>query len=491
MTDYTATYSAEDNKLRLYASTRLDDETFARIKEAGFRWAPKQELFVAPRWTPAREDILTDLAGEIEPEGTTMAERAEAKAERLDALANKRAAQSNAFMRASEDLARAFEGGQPILVGHHSERKARKTQERMHALADKAVKAHRAIDYWQWKAESVQHHANRKNSDRTRANRIKTLLKELRDLQRAYNHAALVLEFWERNDKPEQAAHVIERGLALPTGDLIPWRWAYDDATKDLTPEEMRLKAMENARAVLNGPKRARWIAHVLGRLSYERSMFGDVPRFGGTVTPVILQAFAREHGAHKPKATATEDGRFILESTAPLPLHIADGKTLDLDAGEWADLMQSAGYAVPEPTERRKSSKPKPATLINPTLEDAEKLQALWAKQMQEACAGKGIDAKENTVTQTTQARYSALSKGDYGPGQTVEIGADGRRIRGTWQRMEYVKTGEPVCRIRINTGGGDFHKPDSVCHITDKPAKALPLDFAALMAPQMEAAE
>ena len=52
----TATYSPDDNKLRLYASTRLDPETYARVKAAGFKWAPKQQLFVAPMWTPGRED---------------------------------------------------------------------------------------------------------------------------------------------------------------------------------------------------------------------------------------------------------------------------------------------------------------------------------------------------------------------------------------------------------------------------------------------------
>src|ERR1035437_1758127 len=61
-----ATYSPEDNKLRLYASSRLDAETYARIKAVGFIWAPKQDLFVAPMWTPARADLLIELCGEIE-----------------------------------------------------------------------------------------------------------------------------------------------------------------------------------------------------------------------------------------------------------------------------------------------------------------------------------------------------------------------------------------------------------------------------------------
>lgn len=41
---YRATYSPDDNKLRLYASLRLDEETYSLINKAGFRWAPKQEL---------------------------------------------------------------------------------------------------------------------------------------------------------------------------------------------------------------------------------------------------------------------------------------------------------------------------------------------------------------------------------------------------------------------------------------------------------------
>ena len=131
MTTITATYSPEDNKLRLYASTRLDAETYARVKEAGFIWAPRQQLFVAPKWTPGREDLALELAGEIEAEEMTLAERAQAKAERLDELAAKRAREANAYSRRASELSEAFHMGQPSLVGQHSERKARKTQERI------------------------------------------------------------------------------------------------------------------------------------------------------------------------------------------------------------------------------------------------------------------------------------------------------------------------------------------------------------------------
>jgi len=68
-----ATYSPEDNKLRLYSEERLDSETYAKVKAAGFRWAPQQKLFVAPAWTPGRESLLLDLCGEVGDEDTSLA----------------------------------------------------------------------------------------------------------------------------------------------------------------------------------------------------------------------------------------------------------------------------------------------------------------------------------------------------------------------------------------------------------------------------------
>ena len=41
----TATYSPEDNKLRLYSVSRLSPELYARVKEAGFKFAPPSGAF--------------------------------------------------------------------------------------------------------------------------------------------------------------------------------------------------------------------------------------------------------------------------------------------------------------------------------------------------------------------------------------------------------------------------------------------------------------
>src|SRR5271168_3417913 len=83
MSNFTATYSPEDNKLRLYSVSKLPRDLYDRVKAAGFKWAPKQELFVAPMWTPDREDLLIELAGEIEDEDKSLVERAEERSERF------------------------------------------------------------------------------------------------------------------------------------------------------------------------------------------------------------------------------------------------------------------------------------------------------------------------------------------------------------------------------------------------------------------------
>ncbi|OWJ75037.1 DUF3560 domain-containing protein [Haematobacter genomosp. 1] len=374
MTTISATYSPEDNKIRLYASARLDAETFQRVKDAGFKWAPKQELFVAPAWSCAREDLALELAGEIEPEEMTLAERAQMKADRLDAIADKRAAEASAYSRAANELSRAFEFGQPILVGHHSERKARKTQERMHSAQDKAAKAHKAIGYWHYRAEGVEAHANHKNDPKVRARRIHTLLAELRDLQRRLNTAHKALAAWEKLTTDNLIR------MALGRGDFCAYNLYSVVERGEMTPQEAREKAMAGARSTIESGNLSRWIMHTLNRLSYEREMLGEVPRYEGEITPTMLQMFVREHGADKPKGAKLDTDLFAVECEAPLPAHIAQGSSLELSADEWRDLMQSCGYLPPA----KKDAKPPilnykapsgMVSVVNPHRREAENL--------------------------------------------------------------------------------------------------------------------
>lgn len=476
MTIIDATYSPEDNKLRLYASSRLDAETYQRVKAAGFKWAPKQELFVAPMWTPAREDLCVELAGEITAEQTTLVERAEAKAERLDDLAARRGREANSYHQAASRIAERFAFGQPILVGHHSERKARKDQERMHQAMTRAVQAQEAVSYWNYRAEGVERHANRKANPAVRARRIKTLLSELRDWQRRINHANLCLEVWrsvEVKAGTEEFAGLVSHyaGAHLRHGGAFaPYQksrslWSQLQDGEVTAPEVVAI-CLRHHEYQANSPYTLRWISHILNRLDYERGELGPVARFEGELTPVVLQAFCRAHGADKPTAAKSETG-FCVASPLPLPLHIADGKELELTEDGWRDLMVSVGYEVPVPAERRTSAR-RQAPLVNPTQEEAERLQAIWNRQALERRPT--ITPRE--VRAVEQAHFSANSKGDYSPYSTISLDADGNKI---WPHRS--KSPEPVCRVRVFDGGGSLYSPEALVTLTDKPTKPLPI--------------
>ena len=136
-------------------------------------------------------------------------------------------------------------------------------------------------------------------------------------------------------------------GMRLKTGDLVYWDHLQAYRQGGMTAQDLRERSMTNAQAVINSPYRRRWIDHILNRLAYERDLLGAIERYEGELTPVILQAFAREHGAHKPAVETSETG-FVLTSSAPLPLHLANGTSLDLATDDWRELMQSIGYVVP-----------------------------------------------------------------------------------------------------------------------------------------------
>jgi hypothetical protein len=308
-------------------------------------------------------------------------------------------------------------------------------------------------------------------------------LAELRDLQRGINDANAALAIWEKLTSDEQIRNALGH---MDSRRTMAGFGLYSAVEKsEVSPADARQQAIAKATLVATGPNRKRWIEHVLNRLAFERSMLGDVPRYAGEITPVILQALMREHGAEKPKATEIEPGSFQVESDLPLPAHISGETYLELDSDGWRDLMQDCGYIVPEKKERRASSKPAPLPLINPTPEQAEKLQTLWNLQMVRACQKqRHANAEENQVKALSQARYSANAKGTYSPLSTIDIAADGREVRGGWRGGQWVLSGEAVARVRVFSDGSGFYKPRAVVHIDDKPAKALPFDLDGLIA-------
>ena len=283
MTNITATYSPEDNKIRLFSITRLNSETYNRVIKAGFRWAPKQELFVTTMWIPTREDLCIELAGEIGDEDTTLVERAEAKAERLENLSERRTQDADRAQKAVHAIADGIPFGQPILVGHHSERHARKDAEKIENGMRKAVECWKAAQYWQDRAKGAIRLAKYKERPDVRARRIKGLEADKRKEERSQGDAEKFLKAYE---DPQARTAKLRDGRDLLPALLQTWEGglSYENQTR-VKNEEL---PFEEALSMATSAKRAtvanaqRWIDHLSNRIAYERAMLDEQ---GGTVT--------------------------------------------------------------------------------------------------------------------------------------------------------------------------------------------------------------
>lgn len=292
----TATYSPDDNKLRIDFVSRQDQPTIDRLKAHGYRWAPNQKIWVAPKWTPARFDLAVELAGIVEDDDQSLVDRAEIRAERFEGYSDNRAADARSARDAVSRIADNIPLGQPILIGHHSERRARKDAEKIQRGMDRAVQMWETSKYWKSRAAGALGHAKYKELPKVRARRIKTIEAERRVQQRYYDKAETWTALWRGLTLPGKDAELRPGLVAMdapPASDDVQLKrarlfanhdgvrladndprgfsiWSALDAGK-MTPIEARdiaVRVHERTMAYA-----LRWIEHYNNRLAYERAM--------------------------------------------------------------------------------------------------------------------------------------------------------------------------------------------------------------------------
>ncbi len=303
--DYTATYSPEDNKLRLYSLGRLPRELYDKVRAAGFIYAPKQELFVSPMWTPDREDLLLELCGEIEDEDKSLIDRATERKERFETYSEHRAEDAERAEKSVSAIAENIPMGQPILVGHHSEKRARRDAEKIQNGMDRVVKMWDQSKYWEERAYSAIHHAKYKELPGVRARRIKGLEADKRRQERGKKEAEHLYKFWNgelsavNNKTGEKKQIIINQenrtficellgrmsagGVSIRGIDGQGWYSAYDILRPDeerykncpiKTVEELQVVALRLQSEVIG--RCERWISHISNRLTYEKAMLNE-----------------------------------------------------------------------------------------------------------------------------------------------------------------------------------------------------------------------
>jgi hypothetical protein len=527
-----ATYEPESNKLRLYVG-RVPRPEYDALRAEGWQSTAKQDCDFSAVWTPDREDTALSYAGIIEDEDASPADRAADRAERFEGYLGKRLSEATGH-------ADRFDAG-PAVHGFQSYARAVKSADRHDRIASRAVNAWDKAEYWQRRTQGVIDHALHLSSPGVRMGRIKTLEADLRKCEKDWRESTAKAQarFDALQSVVEHAAGTREKPIAASVPDF---RWVLsnireEDGTPEgepSSPEQVRRavvasalsdyrtseKNRERAEEAEKGtrpaadiaaewlegrtrpedwnPETSRWAVHYKLRLAYENQM---LEAQGGRAALVEMEpgGFIGGHQIHKVNKS-NASGRVVSVAVKVRTNGKDRWGNPDPKAPEFRletvniERLSVSSYRAPTPEEleafhgakkAEKAARPKSSapSLVNPTMEDAEKLQALinakyleeWTRQHGRAACQYYKPKDPAEVCAVPQAVYSANSKGAYARAETKDLCAlgefdDGYRSSSK-SRARAARIGPVLCKIRT-TG----YEPLRVVHITDKPAKPLP---------------
>lgn len=501
----TATYCPEDNKLRFTAFERLSPEVYSRFKTNGFKWAPKQGIFVCPRWTPSAEDLLLEYCEEIADEDYSPEERAADRAERYSGYREKRRGEAG-------DYADTYEAG-PTAFGNQNKARAERQAARHDRSRTKSVCQWGKAEYWQSRTKRVISQALHKSSAPVRRSRILRLeaeqRKHLKEIEQARTRWGLWKKIADQPD-PEQAT---KWAIAL-SGNSTGWTEYQHPRNPEresslwslLTQEEDPITGHEAAALYFGkrekepgseGTYAYRWTMHYDLRLTYENAMLENE---GGKASEIemVVGGFTKYGQIFKINKSPTT-GKIV-----SLQVYGLKGKSYYYDRERVPGLLtiniqrkgDDIGYRAPTPEEleafhaARKAEKaeakkttPKAPSLINPTDEDAQRLQDIWNRKSAELYAkhcsyGRGYEPTQ--VKRMTQAQYSERSKGTYSHCEAINLCSDGTKPEMHYGEEVKDDSRPIVCKVRRRFSGGNFsHQAHAVIVITDKPQKPLPIHW------------
>lgn len=212
------------------------------LKDAGFRYSRNVGWYIrgsrdqrpqTRRINQAAEGLRTagfEVTVDIEDELRPMAEREAARSERidarqdaLDAKADRKGSEAGALLGRASEMADMIPFGQPILVGHHSERRHRNHLDKIDNTMRRGVEAHREAERTADRADGSRANQRHRESGPATKRRIDKLETELRDIDRKL--AGKVCVFSGQKVKPEvqgEQRKCFICGTELVYGETVP-----------------------------------------------------------------------------------------------------------------------------------------------------------------------------------------------------------------------------------------------------------------------------
>jgi primosomal replication protein N len=373
-------------------------------------------------------------------------------------------------------------------------------------IGSHAVDAWSKAEYWQQRTAGVISHALYVSTPGVRMGRIKTIEAELRGVEKQRTENAQRFETWRKiaamtdPDKQTKLAEAFSGigygrdGYKHPRtgakGSL--WSFLREDATDRLTGAEASALYLASHTDPLSPEweetNLAEWANHYKLRLSYENQM---LEAQGGRAAFVEMEVggwIGNRQIRKVNKSPAT--GRVVSvtlkikgdrygNSETGFHLRAFNIERLPEDAYRAPSEADKAAMTSEKQAEKAAAPAKAPCPLINPTNEDAQRLQDIInarAKARHEARKSY-TDFVPVEVCKVPQAVYSANSKGTYAQAETRGLCRGGElenRASNMWSSEADARSkriGPAVCQVRV-TG----YDPYRVVMITDKPQKPFP---------------
>jgi len=538
--NYAATYCPEDNKIRLYCG-RVERPTYDFLRKNRWKATPKQDCDFVATWSVGAENTAFAMIAaddQIGDEDYSPQERADDRAERFSGYRDKRRAEAHGH-------ADSFEAG-PQAHGYQSQAKADRAARKHDRQRVKGLTQWDKAEYWQQRTAGVISNARYRSRPDVRRGRILTIEKDLRkvtkEIVEAMQRRAMwqkVLEAdgldqmivtgenrWSLNKEQTSEAGRLAYRLAANTTSWAEYEIEGRDGKETLyrllTDEAEPITPRQAAQAFLDrwadpadeNTRSQRYKRHLEMRLIYENAMLEDVGGMAGAVEMEPGGWIRAEVRRHRSLHVDSVDGWVQIQAVnkSPATKRVTSVKIWATDThypahSQWGqrklhsvkvERMGDNAYRAPTDEEReafkaeqkaakaeKKASAPAKPKLLNPTKEDAERLQKLWnedaRQQIEEYKKGNPYCASEHIeqeVLELTQKAYSEMSKGSYSHFETVEVQDHGRRPASRYG--EKIDPRPTAFKVRKTYGKGGFtHKANRVVFITDKPGKTLPLNW------------
>lgn len=484
-----ASYCPEDDKLRLYVG-RVPREEYEALRAEGWTSTPKQDCDFVAVWTPSREDTALLYAdGIIEDEDQSPADRAADRAERFAGYRDHR-------IEDATGKADAYDAG-PAVHGYQSQALAERRANRHDALATRAVNFWDKAEYWQQRTAGVISHALHVSTPAVRMGRIKILEAEIRKREKANEEYKTTFERWEKLSKETDTEK--QTKLALAFANILREFRDYKHPRNDKTASLYMLldgaytgdpiTGAEACKLYLDAHVRPedcknRNLNHIKLRLAYENQML-EAQGGRAAFVEMVAGGWIGSHQIQKVNKSPVT-GR-VVSVAVLLPTRASfdrKGKAYGADnpkplvlANLNIERLQKEVYRAPTAEEltafeeakkaekkERKANAAPTIPLINPTNEDAEKLQAYWNSKK-----SSWGETKQKPVLKMTQVEYSNISGGSYSKAETLYIKANGDE-----NHIQYRGNVQEGASFKVRVYGYD---PRQVIVITDKPQKPLPI--------------